>query len=154
MNARYLQEKILCGYLNYLNNMKKIVFVLLIAAFAACQKFDCPVYTCAQQRILSYVSNSYFYRDNESGRVSISFYEANKVPQMERLFNGTKVLAYGEYNKIHYSGSPAFYCYQVSRDGRHLYSVSYMGSGRFDTIEIRILTDSTILFCNNLYKRK
>lgn len=134
--------------------MKKIVFVLLIAAFAACQKFDCPVYTCAQQRILSYVSNSYFYRDNESGRVSISFYEANKVPMPKRLFNGTEVTCHGEYSIIHYGGSPMFYCYKVSWNGRHLYSASYMGSGSFDTTEIRILTDSTFQFGDFEYKKR
>lgn len=135
--------------------MKKIVFILLlIAAFAACQKFDCQVYTSEQQRVLSFLSDSQFYRDNESGHVSINFYETNQVPLLKRLFNGTEVTCHGEYNKIHYGGSPAFYCYQVSPDGRYFYSASYMGSGRFDTIEIRILTDSTILFRNNLYKRK
>lgn len=134
--------------------MKKLALILFIAAFAACTKFDCPVYTSPQQRVLSFLSDSKFYRDNESGRVSINFYETNQVPMPKRLFNGTEVTCHGEYNIIHSGGSPAFYCYQVSRDGRHLYSASYMGSGRFDTIEIRILTDSTILFYNNLYKRK
>lgn len=133
--------------------MKKIVFVLLIAAFAACQKFDCPVYTCAQQRVLGFLSDSQFCRDNESGRVIINFYETNQMPLPARLFNGTEVTCHGEYSIIHYGGSPMFYCYKVSWDGRHIYRASYMGSGRYDTVEIRMTSDSTIQLGEYEYKR-
>ena len=65
--------------------MKKLALLLFIAAFAACTKFDCPSATPAQQRVLNYVSNAQFYRENERGRVSIRFYEPDITPKTVRL---------------------------------------------------------------------
>ena len=44
-------------------NMKRLILIIF-AAFAACTKFDCPTINNAQQRVLNYVSNAYFYRNN------------------------------------------------------------------------------------------
>lgn len=136
------------------NNMKKLALLLFIAAFAACTKFDYPSATPAQQRVLNYVSNAQFYRENESGRVSIRFYEADMTPKTVRLFNGTEVQAHGQYNVIHYNNWPTFYCYRVAADGKHLYSASFMGSGLFDTISIDIPSDSTLVFNGYSYTKK
>lgn len=134
--------------------MKRLSSILLFAVLAACTKFDCPTINNAQQRVLNYVSNAYFYRNNEHGRVSIRFYEADVIPKTVRLLNGTEVSAHGQYNVIHYSNWPAFYCYQVSKDGKYLYSASFMGSGQFDTISISIPSDTTLVFNGYSYTRK
>jgi hypothetical protein len=134
--------------------MKKLALLLFIAAFAACTKFDCPSATPAQQRVLNYVSNAQFYRENERGRVSIRFYEADVTLKPVRLLNGTEVTACGQYNMIYYNHWPTFYCYQVSADGKHLYSAPFMGSGRFDTISISIHNDTTLVLGDYSYTKK
>ncbi len=134
--------------------MKRLSSILLFAVLAACTKFECPSTTPAQQRVLNYVSNAQFYRENESGRVRLNFYEAEKTLRPKRLFNGTEVLAHGQYNVIYYSNWPTFYCYRVSEDGKHLYSASFMGSGRFDTISIDIPSYSTLVFGGYSYTKK
>lgn len=134
--------------------MKKLTLILLFAILAACTKFDYPTATPAQQRVLNYVSNAQFYRENESGRVSIRFYETDMALKTVRLLNGTEVSAHGQYNMIYYNSWPTFYCYQVSKDGKHLYSASFMGSGRFDTISINIPNDSTLVFGGYSYTKK
>lgn len=133
--------------------MKRLVLIIF-AAFAACTKFDCPTVNNSHQRVLNYVSNAYFYRNNEHGRVSIRFYEADVIPKTVRLLNGTDVLAHGQYNVIHYRNCPTFYCYRVSEDGKHLYSASFMGSGKFDTIDINILNDTTLVLGGYSYTKK
>lgn len=135
-------------------NMKRLSSILLFAVLAACTKFDYPTATPTQQRVLNYVSNSHFFRDNETGRVMLNFYEAEKTLRSERLLNGTEVMCHGEYNTIYYNHWPTFYCYRVSEDGKHLYSASFMGSGRFDTISINIPSDSTLVFGGYSYTRK
>ena len=134
--------------------MKRLSSILLFAVLAACTKFDCPSVTPAQQRVLNYVSNSHFFRDNETGRVTLNFYEAEKTLRPERLFNGSEVLCHGEYNTIYYDHWPTFYCYRVSKNGKYLYSASFMGSGRFDTISINIPNDSTLVFGGYSYIMK
>ena len=134
--------------------MKKLTLIFLIAAFAACTEFDCPTATHAQLHVLNYVSNSHFFRDNETGRVTLNFYEAEKTLRPERLQNGTEVMCHGEYNTIYYNHWPTFYCYQVSKDGKCLYSASFMGSGKFDTIGINIPNDSTLVFGGYSYKKR
>jgi hypothetical protein len=134
--------------------MKRLSSILLFAVLAACTKFDYPTATPAQQRVLNYVSNAQFYRENESGRVRLNFYEAEKTLRPKRLFNGSEVLCHGEYNTIYYDHWPTFYCYRVASNGKHLYSASFMGSGRFDTIDINIPSDSTLVFNGYSYTKK
>ena len=134
--------------------MKRLSLILLFAILAACTKFDYPTATPAQQRVLNYVSNTQFYRENERGRVSIRFYEPDITPKTVRLLNGTEVLAHGQYNVIRYNSWPSFYCYRVAADGKHLYSASFMGSGQFDTISINIPNDSTLVFSGYSYTKK
>lgn len=134
--------------------MKKLTLIFFLAAFAACTKFDYPTVTPAQRRVLNYVSNAQFYRENDHGRVRLNFYEAEKTLRSERLQNGTEVLCHGEYNTIYYNNWPTFYCYRVAADGKYLYSASFMGSGRFDTISISIPNDTTLMFGGYSYTKK
>ena len=129
--------------------MKRIIFLSFFTVVAACTQFDKPEYTSEQLDALSKISEKTFYRNDSVGRISVHFYQFNNPPRVDYV-DGARVETHGEYCVIHYRNWPHFSYYYLSADGRFLYH-SFVLGGTYNTAEIRILSDSMIVFDGYLY---
>ena len=132
--------------------MKRLSSILLFAVLAACTQFDKPEYTSEQLNVLSGINEKTFYRDDSIGRISIHFYQYLNPPRVDYI-DGSRVETHGEYCMIHYRNWPHFSYYFLSADGRFLYHSFALG-GKYDTSEIRMVGDSTLVFGGYSYTKK